>query len=164
MTKSFDGRLLAEIAALGLPHPEDFVLNSSGALAERGVIPMQEVGDIDGSTTPENHRYLRTVLGWNAVRAEVGVGKDGVPISVEITQDDAKRFDIHFWDFSMYNYQQTGNGRISLEEQKAQSEQDPTTGIWVASLAYIENVKRETGRLKDKQRLEAIWRFKDIQP
>lgn len=164
MTAAFEGRLLAEIAALNLPRPEDFVLNSSGALAERGVIPMEEVGDIDGSTTRANHTYLRTVLGWNVVHKEVGVSSDGSPISVEITQDNAKRFDIHFWDFSVYDYNQTGRGRISLEEQKACSEQDPATGIWVASLDYIERVKRDTGRPKDEQRLQAIRQFKNSQP
>ncbi len=155
----FDGRILKKIEALQLPHPYDFVLNSSGALAERGVIPVEEVGDIDGSTCETNHEYLRRALGWQTIRKIIGYSAAEAPIYVRVTHDPEELFDVHYRDFSQFDYKRTGNGRIMLDEQKACSQQDPNTGVWVATVDYVERTKRETGRDKDMRRLAAIERF-----
>lgn len=156
MNREFDGQLLAKIVELGLPHTDTFVLTSSGALAERGVIPIEEVGDIDGVTSLENITYLRRKIGWKAIRRTVGYGNDGRRVRVMSIADDDGRFDIYPWDFSLLDHRQTGNGRIQLPELIESSDQDPATGIWVARIDYVERTKRATGRPKDEARLRAI--------
>ena len=160
MAEQFDGRLLAEIQALDLPHPEDFVLNHSGALAERGIIPIESVGDIDGSTSIENLRCLRQRIGWTIRRQIIGYRTDGHPITVVSTQDEDRRFDLHRWDFSMFDFNRTGNGKISLDAQKEFSDQDPVTRLYVASARYVERTNLEIDLPKKSARLAAItaWR------
>lgn len=156
MSQEFDGRLLARIAELGLPQDEEFVLTSSSALAERNVIPIEEVGDIDGVTSIENMTYLRRKVGWKAIRRTVGYNQAGRRVRVMALADQNEEFDIYPWDFSAYDYHRTGNGRIQLPELIKFSDQDPSTGIWVARIDHVERTKRETGRPKDDARLRMI--------
>lgn len=156
MSREFDGQLLGRIADLGLPHNDEFVLTGSGALAERGVIPIEEVGDIDGVTSHENMTYLRRKIGWSVIRRTVGYSQSGRRVRVMALADKAKEFDVFPWDFSIYDHHRTGNGRIQLPELIEFSDQDSVTGIWVARLDYIARTKQETGRPKDARRLEAI--------
>ena len=156
----FKGEILEQIQSLELPHPYDFVLNSSGALAERGVIPFEDVGDIDGSTCETNHEYLRRKFGWQTIRTVVGYREDGSSVYIWATHDPENLWDIHYRDFSQFDHNRIGYGRIMLDEQKNCSEQDPKTGIWVATIDYIERTKKETGREKDEERLRAIEAFR----
>ncbi len=156
MSEQFDGRFLAEIAALELPHPEDFILNSSASLAERGIIDPETVGDIDGTTSLANLEYLRAQPGWHVVPKTVGTDDKNVSIIVDVTHDKNRRFDLHEWDFSVEDYQRTGKGRIQLDEQRLWSDQDPVTGIYVARPEYSLRTKRGTGRDKDALRVQAI--------
>jgi len=154
--REFDGRLLGQIAELGLPKNEEFILTDSGALAEWGVIPVEEVGDIDGVTTPENIEYMREVLGWKAVERVVGYKSDGRRVRVIATTDPEGKFDVYPHGFSMYDHHRTGNGRIQPADLIEFSERDPVTGLWVARIDYVERAKRETGRAKDELRRLAI--------
>lgn len=162
MSAEFDGRLLARIAELGLPRNDEFVLTSSGALAERGVIPIEEARDIDGviPVESENMICLQRKIGWKVIRRTVGYNHDRRPIRVMTLADQEQEFDIYPWDFSSYDYHRTGNGRVHLPELIEFSDQDPETGIWVARIDYVERTKQETGRPKDEQRLRAIEAFR----
>ena len=160
MNREFNGRLLSRIAELDLPHPDEFVLTSSGALAERGVIPVEDAGDIDGVASRENLAFLRRKIGWKAIRRTVGYSQAGHPVRVMMLADQSGKFDIYPWDFSFYDYHRTGNGRIQLSELVELSDQDPVTGLWVARIDYVERTKRETGRPKDEVRLRAIEAYR----
>ncbi len=159
MSEQFDGRFLAEIAALELSHPEDFVLNSSASLAERGIIPAETVGDIDGTASIENLEYLRGQPGWDVTSKVVGTDRNNLDITVNVTHDENRRFDVHEWDFSTEDYNRTGKGRIELAEQKEWSDQDPVTGVYVARPEYSLRTKRGTGRDKDAARVQAIEKW-----
>jgi len=159
MSQEFDGRILAQVAELGLPRNDEFILTDSSALAEWGVIPFDEVGDIDGVTTRENIDYLRRKIGWKIIERTVGYKQDGRRVRVTAVGDEAKVFDIHPHGFSMYDYNRTGNGRIQPFDLIEFSTQDPATGLWVARIDYIDRTKRETGRAKDELRRLAIREY-----
>jgi len=59
----------------------------------------------------------------------------------------------------MYDHNRTGNGRIQPSDLIEFSTQDPTTGLWVARIDYIDRTKRETGRAKDELRRLAIREY-----
>lgn len=151
--------LIDEVAGLGMPHPEEIVINHGAALVIRGIRPEREDGDIDMATSLENNLFLEEQLGFRAVRMTVGVSRDGKERSVISRRDDKNRFDVHRWDFSMSRYNRTGKGRIYLPELGSMSEQDPRTGIWVARPGLVALTKRETGRKKDEQDLLRIDQY-----
>jgi len=95
MTREFDGRILAQIAELGLPHNDQFILTDSSALAEWGVIPFDEVGDIDGVTIRKNREHLRREVGWRTIERTVGYKQDGRRVRVTAVRDEAGIFDIY---------------------------------------------------------------------
>jgi len=148
-----------EVAALGMPYPEEIVINHGAALVIHGIRPEHEDGDIDMATNLENNQYLEHELGFRAVRMLVGISRDGQERTVISRRDDKNRFDVHRWDFSMYRYNRTGKGRIYLPELGAMSDQDPDTGVWVAKPELVALTKRETGRKKDEEDLRRIEQY-----
>jgi hypothetical protein len=161
VSERFDGRLLSKISKLQLPDPEGVVLNSSGALAERRVIPMDSVGDIDATISEENILSLQERVGWYLGKKVVGASRHtGRPLEITVIYDENKEFDFHRHGFSVFDYNRTGQGRHSLQTQIEFSDQDPATGIYVASIDYVVGTKLETNRVKDADRIELveIWR------
>ena len=156
MNRGFHGALLDKTAALGLPHKDDFVITHSAALAERGVIAIEEAHDIDGVTSPENMAYLQRQMGWRVTQRTVGYRQDRTPVGVMALSDANEEWDVYPWDFSDYDSQQTGNGRAQLDALKEVSTQDPVTMIWVARIEWVARTMRGTGRPKDAERLRLI--------
>ena len=143
--------ILHEVEALGVPRPDNAVINHGSALAVRGIRPEHAGGDIDMGMDMENIQYLERTLGFVATRQIVGVGKDGTRRTITIRHDADRRFDVHRWDFSLYLYNQTGHGRLALDCLKEFSDQDEETGIWVARPELVLLTKLETGRHKDEE-------------
>ena len=159
MSREFNGQILEQVAELGLPRNDEFILTDSSALAEWGVVPFDEVGDIDGVTTRKNSEHLRRKAGWKTIERTVGYKQDERRVRVTAVHDEAGVFDIYPHAFSMYDYNRTDNGRIQPFELIEFSKQDPVTGIWVARIDYIDRTKRETGRAKDELRRLAIREY-----
>ncbi|MCB9819920.1 hypothetical protein H6796_01295 [Candidatus Nomurabacteria bacterium] len=154
--KFYDRKIIDEVAELGLPHPEDVVINHGSALVIRGIRPERDGGDIDACTCLENNLYAQHELGFRAVSMSVGVSFDSVERTVIARRDEADRFDLHRWDFSMHKYDRTGRGRIYLPELKEQSDQDGETGIWVARPEMVLLTKLDSGREKDENDITLI--------
>lgn len=159
MTAFHHRAIIDEVAALGMPYPEEIVINHGAALVVRGIRPENEGGDIDAATNLENNQYLEDELGFRAVRLTVGVSADGIERTIISRRDSEGRFDIHRWDFSMQRYNQTGKGRIYLPELGAMSDQDDETGIWVARPELVLLTKQQTGREKDIQDIGRILQY-----
>lgn len=151
-----------EVAALGMPYPEEIVINHGAALVIRGIRPEHESGDIDMATNLENNLYLEHELGFRAVRMLVGISRDGQERTVISRRDDKDRFDVHRWDFSMYRYNRIGKGRMYLPELGAMSDQDTDTGIWIARPELVALTKRETGRPQDEADLRRIEQYLEL--
>lgn len=145
-----------EVAALGMPFPQEIIINHGAALAIFGIREEHENGDIDAATNLENNQYLENVLGFTALQMVVGVSKDGKERTVVSRRDPANRFDIHRWDFSMYRYNRTDRGRMYLPELGSRSIQDAKTGIWIAKPELVRETKLETGRPQDEEDVELI--------
>lgn len=139
-----------EMAALGMPIPEEVIINHGAALVIWGIRNERPNGDIDAATNLENNVYLEEQLGFTALRMIVGVSGDGKERTVISRRDEKNRFDIHRWDFSMYRYNRTGKGRMYLPELGSMSVQDTKTGIWVATPEQVRLTKLETGRPQDE--------------
>jgi hypothetical protein len=148
-----------EVAALGMPYPEEIVINHGAALVAWGVRGENPNGDIDMATNLENNLYLERKLGFKAIQMVVGVSKQGKERTVVSRRDSDERFDCHRWDFSMYRYNRTGKGRIYLPELGVLSVQDEQTGLWVATPSLVRLTKLETGREKDEQDIALIDSF-----
>ena len=101
-----------EVAALGMPFPEEVVINHGAALVIWGVRSERPDGDIDAATSLENNLFLEQKLGFIALQMLVGISGDGKERTVVSRRDPAQRFDIHRWDFSMHRYNREGKGRI----------------------------------------------------
>lgn len=145
-----------EVAALGMPYPEEIVINHGAALVIHGVREENEAGDIDSATSLENNLYLENQLGFRAVQMVVGITRDGKERTVVSRRDEHDLFDFHRWDFSMYRYNQTGKGRMYLPELGSMSVQDSETGIWVAAPALVRLTMLESGRKKDERVIPLI--------
>jgi hypothetical protein len=157
MSELFNGSLLKKISALQLPDPEGVVLNSSGALAEWGIIPMESVGDIDATISNENIEALRERVGWILGRKIVGESRHtGLPIEIDVVFNQDHEFDFHRYNFSFFDYYRIGKGRHTLQMQIEHSIQDPRTGIFVTTPEYVVRTKLETGRDKDQKRIEMV--------
>ncbi len=139
-----------EMAALGVPLPEEVIINHGAALVIWGIRGERPNGDIDAATNLENNLYLEEQLGFRALQMVVGISADGKERTVVSRRDDKNRFDIHRWDFSMYRYNRHGRGRMYLPELGSMSVQDTETGIWVAKPELVRLTKLETGRPQDE--------------
>ena len=139
-----------EVAALGMPYPEEVVINHGAALVIWGIRDERPTGDIDAATNLENNLYLEERLGFVALQMVVGTSSDGKERTVVSRRDEAGRFDIHRWDFSMYRWNREKRGRIYLPELGSRSMQDPATGIWVAHPELVRETMLETGRPQDE--------------
>lgn len=159
MTDLHHRELIDEVAALGMPFPEEVVINHGAALVVRGIRPEHEGGDIDMAASLENNLYIEEELGFRATRMLVGIASDGKERTVISRRDKDNRFDVHRWDFSMYRYNRTGKGRIYLPELGSMSDQDPETGIWVARPKLVALTKYESGREKDEEDIRRIEQF-----
>ena len=151
--------IIDEVSGLGMPHPEEIVINHGAALVIRGIRPEHKDGDIDMATSLENNLYLEQKLGFQAVRMVVGTTEDGQERTVISRRDEALRFDVHRWDFSMHRYNRKGKGRIYLPELGSMSDQDEETGIWVARPELVMLTKLETGREKDTRDVRRIEQY-----
>ena len=145
-----------EVAALGMPFPDEVIINHGAALVIWGVREERLTGDIDAATNLENNLYLEEKLGFTALRMVVGVSADGKERTVISRRDKDQRFDIHRWDFSMYEYNRTGQGRMYLTTLATMSVQDPKTGIWVLKPAGVRLTMLETGRPQDEEMIPII--------
>jgi hypothetical protein len=148
-----------EVAALGMPFPEEVVINHGAALVVWGVRDERPNGDIDAATSLENNLYLEQMLGFVALQMVVGVSNEGKERTVVSRRDATERFDIHRWDFSMYRYNRTKRGRIYLPELVANSVQDPDTGIWIAKPHLVRETMLETNRPQDEEMIPVIDEF-----
>lgn len=148
-----------EVAALGMPFPEEVVINHGAALVIWGVRSERPDGDIDAATSLENNLFLEQKLGFIALQMLVGISGDGKERTVVSRRDPAQRFDIHRWDFSMHRYNREGKGRIYLPELGANSVQDAKTGIWVARPHLVRETMLETGRPQDEAMIPVIDEF-----
>ena len=142
--------IITEVARLNMPHPEDIVIGHGAALVIRGLRAEHTSGDIDIITCQENIDYLQQSLGFSRVSRQVSVGGGDATRTVISHHDQAERFDVHSWDFSLHRYNLTGSGDIHLAEAKTISDQDKETGIWVAKEAYLLLTKQGTGRPQDE--------------
>jgi hypothetical protein len=158
-TEFLNRKLIDEIAALGMPYPEEVIINHGAALVIRGVRQERPGGDVDAATSLENCLYLQEELGFRAVQMMVGISANGKPRSIVSRRDPKGRFDIHRWDFSVEDYNRTGKGRIYLPELGANSDQDPATGIWVARPDFVARTMRDTGRPQDKEASRQIAEY-----
>lgn len=155
----FENRnLIDEVAALGMPDPEGIVINHGAALVIRGIRPEHADGDIDMIASYENIQYLEQELGFRAVKMVVGISRRNQERTVMARRDPKNRFDVHRWDFSMYRYNRTGEGRLYLPESIEMSDQDEKTRIRVAQPKLVKLTKLETGRPKDVEDVELIDR------
>ncbi|MGB3945727.1 MAG: hypothetical protein WBK76_02705 [Candidatus Saccharimonadales bacterium] len=154
--KFHDRGPIDEVAALGLPYPEEVVINHGSALVIWGIRSENAGGDIDAATNLENNLYLEQTLGFTALRMVVGVSQDGKERAVLSRRDSQMRFDMHRWDFSIHRWNRTGKGRIYLPELGSRSIQDEHTGIWVATPELVRETKLETGRTKDADDVQLI--------
>lgn len=146
----FKHPIVAEVAALGLPDTEQTVITHGSALVVRGIREPHEDGDIDLVTSSGNSTYLREVLGWKKIRRTTGYTDDGLPKTITQTISPDGRFDVYLWDFIPKQYQETGKGRVYLDELITNhSERDDHTGIWVAKPEFVLRTKQDTGREKD---------------
>lgn len=145
-----------EMAALGMPIPEEVIINHGVALVIWGIRDERPNGDIDAATNLENNQYLEEQLGFRAVRMVVGISADGKERTVISRRDENNRFDIHRWDFSMYRYNRKGRGRMYLPELGSMSVQDSETGIWIAKPELVRLTKLETGRPQDESDIVLI--------
>lgn len=158
----FPNRLIIdEVAALGMPSPEESVITHGGALVVWGIRPEHEDGDIDIATSLENNQFVERELGFRAMRMIVGIQADGSEQTVIARRDLKGRFDMHRWDFSPKRYQQTGKGRLYLPELYLRSIQDEHTGIWVALPELVRETKQGSGRAKDRLDIELVDTFLD---
>lgn len=147
---SFSHPVFAEVNALNLPEPDRFVINHSAALDIFGILD-RPYGDIDAATSLRNIRFLRSELGFTIARKTVGYSSSGESVEVVVSHDEDKRFDVHRWDFSMYQYRQTGLGRIALKNIIPYSIQHPLSGIRVALPGFVLATKVNTGREQDER-------------
>ncbi|MBC7512575.1 hypothetical protein H7142_02880 [Candidatus Saccharibacteria bacterium] len=145
-----------ELAALGMPIPEEIVINHGAALVIWGIRNERLNGDIDAATSLENNLYLEESLGFTALQMAVGISQEGKERTVVSRRDGNERFDIHRWDFSMYRYNRTKKGRMYLPELGTMSVQDPKTGIWVLKPAGVRLTMLETGRPQDEEMIPVI--------
>lgn len=151
--------ILQETARLAVPHPDKLVISHGSALVVRGIRSEHAGSDIDIVTTKQNIDYLREVLGFIVTPKVVSINDDGVKHSIVVCHDAQHRFDVHEWDFSVLQEQQVGNGRMSLEQLIAESDQDAPTGIWVAKPELVLKTKIGTNRPKDIQDVRRIQQY-----
>jgi hypothetical protein len=156
MNQFYDRAPVDNVAALGLPYPEETVVTHGSALVAWGIREANIDGDIDAVTNLENSHYLENELGFRVIRMVVGVGNDGKERTIVSRRDEADQFDFHRWDFSMHQYNRTGKGRIYLPELGSMSVQDSKTGIWVARPELVRLTMLESGRDKDAAVLPLI--------
>ena len=135
---------MQEVVALQLPHPHEVVINHGSALVIRGLRDEHVDGDIDILTSARNIRYVTDVLGWESLDLD---GKTAY-------RDSGGRFDMHLWDGSPRR-------RLLLADEIARSDQDETTGIWVASLELVRETKVLAGRDKDIADITLIDAYTD---
>lgn len=154
----FKHPFIESVVALDFPSPQDVIITHGSALVIRGVRPAHELGDIDLTTTRENIRYIRNILGWEALRRTTGYDDTGLPKTVTYTMSPDGMFDVYEQDFVPLLYRQTGRGRVYPEELKTYSDQDEETGIWVARLAFVRQTKEASSREKDVVDIELIDR------
>lgn len=150
-----DRRIINEVAALRLPDPNSVVINHGAALVIRGVRVEHPDGDIDIATSLENIQYLRE-LGWQALYKIAGHDTEGRALHVLATQDPSRRFDVHRRDFSLVGGLTGKRKWMSVYEQRCDSDQDPETGIWVASLRHVRETKLGSMRPKDIEDIQYI--------
>jgi len=146
----FNHPVFGEVADLGLPEPDQFVINHSAALAIFGMLD-RTPNDIDAATSLRNIRFLRKDRDFPIERRVVGYTADGRPITILVSQDEDKRFDVHRWEFSLKQYRETGLGRIALRDIIPDTAQHPTLGIRVAVPRLVLATKEDTGRPQDEQ-------------
>lgn len=155
----FHHPFIDRVAALELPCKEDVIITHGSALVIHGVRPAHHGGDIDLTTTRENIRYMRQVLGWEALRRTTGYDDGGLPKTVTYTMSPDGEFDVYEQDFIPRRYFATGKGRVYPEELKAHSEQDDKTGLWVARPEFVRLTKELSRREKDAEDIRLIDRY-----
>lgn len=128
----FDHPIVAEVASLDLPYPEQVVINHGSALVVRGLRDEHQDGDIDMLTSQRNIDYLVGELGWRAYEQNDRTAY----------RDSAGRFDVHLWDG-------TSGRRLLVADEIVRSDQDEATSIWIASLELVRETKLDTGRPQD---------------
>lgn len=138
----FEHPIIAEIAALNLPYPDEVVVNHGSALVIRGLRGEHDGGDIDVLTSTRNIDYLTQALSWKSYKLSDRTAY----------RDSAGRFDVHAWDGSSEH-------RLLLADEIARSDQDESTGIWVASLELVRETKQLTNRAKDEEDISLIEQF-----
>ena len=158
MTPDFDHSVFTEVADLGLPEPDKFVINHSAALAIFGLLN-RAPNDIDAAASLRNIRFLRQQHHFAIERRVVGYRSDGKPITIVVSSDEHNRFDIHRWEFSMQQYKATGLGRIALRDIIPHTVQHPTLGIRVAIPRLVLSTKVDTERPQDEQDIQYAQAF-----
>lgn len=156
MTEFTNRALIDEVAALGMPFPEEVIINHGSAMVVCGIRPENSNGDIDMATNLENNLYLERELGFRAMQMVVGISSDGKERTVVSRRDVNDRFDVHRWDFSIHRFNQTGQGRLYLPELRSMSVQDDKTGIWVATPELVRLTKLDSGHDKDAHDISRI--------
>lgn len=148
----FEHSYIQEVAALDFPQPDRVMITHGSALRVRGLELDRPEGDIDLVADKANINYLRTTLGWLAVRQNKYYDED-LPDKIRFTKSPDDRFDVFAHDFIPEKYRRTGRGRVYPNElfdlHDARFDQDEATGLWVASIPFVVATKRGTGRPKD---------------
>lgn len=155
----FEHPIVAETAALNWPDPEGIMITHSSGLVVRGVDLGRPVGDIDIVATHENQLYAAHTLGYRALK-QVRYYEEDLPDNIRSTISPDGRFDVYSHDFIPELFRRTGRGRIYPRRlfplHDSRYDQDEDTGIWVASLHFIEATQRGTGRPKDADTLRCV--------
>jgi hypothetical protein len=149
-----------EVAALGMPFPEDVILTDGITEVIWGMREENPEGDIDWATVLENNLYLEEEKGFRTERMEVGISKDGIKRTIVARRDENNRYDSHRWHFSMTRWNRTSKGRLYIAELGAMSVADPKTNIRVLLPQYIPLIKLDTAR--GGKDIEAVDRAREF--
>lgn len=162
--------IFEKVSNLNFPHPEGVMITHGSALRARGVtverdMDPQYIPDIDLVVTETNMDYIVRSLGWSATR-ELKYYEEDLPENIRCIVSPDGEFDIFSHDYMQKLYEQTGRGRVYPEVlfalHNSKWDQDDETGIYVASLDFVELTKQTT-RSKDISDVRRSMQFQMLQ-
>lgn len=158
--------IFQKVSNLNFPHPEGVMITHGSALRARDVIVERDMDpeykpDIDLVVTKPNMNHIVKNLGWSATRQLKYYAED-LPENIRCIVSPDGEFDVFSHDFMPKLFEQTGRGRVYPEVlfalHNSKWDQDDETGIYVASLDFVELTKQTT-RPKDISDIRRSMQF-----